>query len=224
MNTAIKVFLVDDHEIFRNGLKQLIDREEDMEVVGEAADGETALEDLVTIIPDVIIMDIRMPGINGIETAEAILRLRPNSKIIFFSLYDSPDYVTRALDMKASGFILKDTSNKIFLNAIRSVYAGRFYFIGEVTDILVKKYLDSRTHTNANKLASPGSISLSRRELEIIKMTRDHLSTKEVAEILNVSIRTVEAHRQNILRKFHTKNMDEVLQALDSDAKELSTE
>ncbi len=216
MNTAIKVFLVDDHEIFRNGLKQLIDREEDMEVVGEAADGETALEDLVTIIPDVIIMDIRMPGINGIETAEAILRLRPNSKIIFFSLYDSPDYVTRALDMKASGFILKDTSNKIFLNAIRSVYAGRFYFIGEVTDILVKKYLDSRTHTNANKLASPGSISLSRRELEIIKMTRDHLSTKEVAEILNVSIRTVEAHRQNILRKFHTKNMDEVLQALDS--------
>lgn len=216
MNTAIKVFLVDDHEIFRNGLKQLIDREEDMEVVGEAADGETALEDLVTIIPDVIIMDIRMPGINGIETAEAILRLRPNSKIIFFSLYDSPDYVTRALDMKASGFILKDTSNKIFLNAIRSVYAGRFYFIGEVTDILVKKYLDSRTHTNANKLASPGSISLSRRELEIVKMTRDHLSTKEVAEILNVSIRTVEAHRQNILRKFHTKNMDEVLQALDS--------
>ena len=224
MNTAIKVFLVDDHEIFRNGLKQLIDREEDMEVVGEAADGETALEDLVTIIPDVIIMDIRMPGINGIETAEAILRLRPNSKIIFFSLYDSPDYVTRALDMKASGFILKDTSNKIFLNAIRSVYAGRFYFIGEVTDILVKKYLDSRTHTNANKLASPGSISLSRRELEIVKMTRDHLSTKEVAEILNVSIRTVEAHRQNILRKFHTKNMDEVLQALDSDSKELSTE
>ncbi len=216
MNTAIKVFLVDDHEIFRNGLKQLIDREEDMEVVGEAADGETALEDLVTIIPDVIIMDIRMPGINGIETAEAILRLRANSKIIFFSLYDSPDYVTRALDMKASGFILKDTSNKIFLNAIRSVYAGRFYFIGEVTDILVKKYLDSRTHTNANKLASPGSISLSRRELEIVKMTRDHLSTKEVAEILNVSIRTVEAHRQNILRKFHTKNMDEVLQALDS--------
>src|SRR5690606_4195610 len=221
MNTAIKVFLVDDHEIFRNGLKQLIDREEDMEVVGEAADGETALEDLVTIIPDVIIMDIRMPGINGIETAEAILRLRPNSKIIFFSLYDSPDYVSRALDMKASGFILKDTSNKIFLNAIRSVYAGRFYFIGEVTDILVKKYLDSQKNTNANKLASTGSISLSRREHEIVKMIRDHLSTKEVAEILNVSIRTVEAHRQNILRKFHTNNMDEVLQIFDSNSKEI---
>ncbi|TYR32553.1 response regulator transcription factor [Sphingobacterium phlebotomi] len=221
MNTAIKVFLVDDHEIFRNGLKQLIDREEDMEVVGEAADGETALEDLVTIIPDVIIMDIRMPGINGIETAEAILRLRPNSKIIFFSLYDSPDYVTRALDMKASGFILKDTSNKIFLNAIRSVYAGRFYFIGEVTDILVKKYLDSQKNTNANKLASTGSISLSRREHEIVKMIRDNLSTKEVAEILNVSIRTVEAHRQNILRKFHTNNMDEVLQIFDSNSKEI---
>jgi DNA-binding NarL/FixJ family response regulator len=221
MSISIQVFLVDDHEIFRNGLKQLIDREEDMEVVGEAGDGETALEVLNTIIPDVIIMDIRMPGINGIETAEAILRLHPDSKIVFFSLYDSPDYVSRALDMKASGFILKDTSNKIFLNAIRSVYAGRFYFIGEVTDILVKKYLDSQKNTNANKLASTGSISLSRREHEIVKMIRDHLSTKEVAEILNVSIRTVEAHRQNILRKFHTNNMDEVLQIFDSNSKEI---
>ncbi|MBD1433557.1 response regulator transcription factor [Sphingobacterium sp. DN00404] len=224
MNTPIKVFLVDDHEIFRNGLKQLIDREEDMEVIGEAGDGETALAHLTTVIPDVIIMDIRMQGINGIETAQAILRLRPNSKIVFFSLYDSPEYVAKALDMRASGFILKDTSNKIFLNAIRSVYADRFYFIGEVTDILVKKYLDSQKSTNANKTPANGSISLSRREHEILKMIRNNLSTKEVAEILHVSVRTVEAHRQNILRKFNTNNMDDVLQALNSEPNEISTE
>ncbi|TDS17188.1 response regulator transcription factor [Sphingobacterium paludis] len=213
MNVPIKVFLVDDHEIFRNGLKQLINSEDDMEVIGEAGDGESALQDLATIVPDVIIMDIRMSGINGLEAGQAILKMRHESKIIFFSLYDSPDYVAKALDMQASGFILKDTSNKIFLNAIRTVYAGRFYFIGEVTDILVKKYLESQRGT-LGRHPAPEAVSLSRREQEILQMISDDLTTKEVAELLNVSVRTVEAHRQNILRKFHTNNMDEVLQTL----------
>ena len=135
MNPNIKVFLVDDHEIFRNGLKQLVDSEPDMEVVGEAGDGEMALEVLRTLSPDVIIMDIRMPGINGVETSSILLKREPQAKIVFFSLYDNPDYVARALEMGASGYILKDTSNKIFLTAIRTVSQGRFYFIGDVTDV-----------------------------------------------------------------------------------------
>src|ERR1700753_1224321 len=98
MSPNIKVFLVDDHEIFRNGLKQLVDSETDMEVIGEAGDGETALGTLPSISPDVIIMDIRMPGINGVETSQVILKRKPESKILFFSLYDNPEYVARALE------------------------------------------------------------------------------------------------------------------------------
>jgi len=210
MSAKTKVFLVDDHEIFRNGLKQLVDSEPDMEVVGEAGDGESALQVLHTVSPDVIIMDIRMPGINGIETSEAILSRQPQAKILFFSLYDSPDYVAKALEMGASGYILKDTSNKIFLNAIRTVYGGKFYFIGDVTDILVKKYMDMR-NASGQKSASNVDISLSKREEQILRMIDNDLSNKEIAESLNVSIRTIEAHRLNILRKFQTNNIEEVL-------------
>jgi DNA-binding NarL/FixJ family response regulator len=210
MNERIKVFLVDDHEIFRNGLRQLIHGEPDMEVIGEAGDGETALHDLASVSPDVIIMDIRMPGINGIETSQAVLKLQPQSKILFFSLYDSPEYVAKALEMKASGYILKDTSNKIFLNAIRTVFKGKFYFIGDVTDVLVKKYL-ALQNLSGKKIPVAMEISLSKREEEILKKIDDELSNKEIAESLNVSVRTVEAHRQNILRKFQANNMDEVL-------------
>lgn len=206
----MKVFLVDDHEIFRNGLKQLVDSEPDMEVVGEAGDGENALQMLHSVSPDVIIMDIRMPGINGIETSEAILSRQPQARILFFSLYDSPDYVARALEMGASGYILKDTSNKIFLNAIRTVYNGKFYFIGDVTDVLVKKYMDMRS-TSGQKAPSYADISLSKREEQILRMIDNDLSNKEIAESLNVSIRTIEAHRLNILRKFQTNNIEEVL-------------
>jgi DNA-binding NarL/FixJ family response regulator len=216
MSPKIKVFLVDDHEIFRNGLKQLVDSEPDMEVVGEAGDGETALEVLRALAPDVIIMDIRMPGINGVETSSILLKREPQAKIVFFSLYDSPDYVARALEMGASGYILKDTSNKIFLTAIRTVYQGRFYFIGDVTDVLVKKYIDLQRAV-VTKTAPGGEISLSKREEQILGMIHRELSNKEIAETLTVSIRTIEAHRLNILRKFQASNIEEVLARLDPD-------
>jgi DNA-binding NarL/FixJ family response regulator len=210
MSTTIKVFLVDDHEIFRNGLKQLVDSEPDMEVIGEAGDGETALEVLRTLSPDVIIMDIRMPGINGVETSQMLLKREPQTRILFFSLYDSPDYVARALEMGASGYILKDTSNKIFLTAIRTVYNGKFYFIGDVTDVLVKKYIDLQK-ASSNKTSTGNDVSLSKREEQILRMITNDMSNKEIAESLLVSIRTIEAHRLNILRKFQANNIEEVL-------------
>lgn len=211
MNTPpITVFLVDDHEIFRNGLKQLVDSEPDMEVIGEAGDGETALQTLGSVSPDVVIMDIRMPGINGVETSQIILKQQPELKILFFSLYDNPEYVAHALEMGASGYILKDTSNKIFLHAIRTVYQGKFYFIGDVTDVLVKKYLDLQK-VHGNKAQANTEISLSKREEQILRMINENLSNKEIAETLNVSVRTIEAHRLNILRKFQANNIEEVL-------------
>ena len=207
----IAVFLVDDHEIFRNGLKQLINSEPDMEVTGEASSGEDALHQLSEMKPDVVIMDIRMPGINGLETSTALLKASPRTRILFFSLFDEPDYVTAALEMGASGYILKDTSNKIFLSAIRTIHNGRFYFIGEVSDVLVKKYTAAR-QTAVHPLQQAADISLSRREKQIIRMVNNGLNNKDIAESLGLSIRTIEAHRMNILRKFQVNSIEEVIE------------
>ncbi|MBS0028121.1 response regulator transcription factor [Chitinophaga sp. 22321] len=205
----IGVFLVDDHEIFRNGLKQLINSEADMEICGEASSGQDALEQLSLLKPDIIIMDIRMPGMNGLETSSRLLEKNPAGRILFFSLFDEPDYVAAALEMGASGYILKDTSNKIFLSAIRTIHQGKYYFIGEVSDILVKKYLDAKQTSGIN---GPQEISLSRREEQIIRMISNGQNNKDIAETLNISIRTIEAHRLNILRKFQVNSMEEAVE------------
>lgn len=203
----ISVFLVDDHEIFRNGLKQLINSEPDMEVTGEASSGEDALVALETAEPDVIMMDIRMPGLNGLETSSRLIQQNAKYRILLFSLFDEPEYVATALEMGASGYILKDTSNKILLNAIRTVHQGKYYFIGEVSDILVKKYLDAR-QANGNNIQD---ISLSRREEQIMRMISEGKNNKDIAEYLQLSIRTIETHRMNILRKFQVNNIEEAI-------------
>ena len=208
----IQVLCIDDSALIRSILKEIINSQPDMEVVGEAGDGETALETLRSTTADVVIMDIRMPGINGVETSQMLLKREPRTRIVFFSLYDNPDYVSRALEMGASGYILKDTSNKIFLTAIRTVYQGKFYFIGDVTDVLVRKYIDLQKE----RKPATGSDILSKREEQILRMIHKDLSNKEIAEALDVSVRTIEAHRLNILRKFQANNIEEVLARLDT--------
>ncbi|MDQ0109081.1 DNA-binding NarL/FixJ family response regulator [Chitinophaga terrae (ex Kim and Jung 2007)] len=203
----ISVFLVDDHEIFRNGLKQLINSEPDMEVTGEASSGEDALHILETARPDVIMMDIRMPGLNGLETSSRLLQKNSQGRILFFSLFDEPDYVATALEMGGRGYILKDTSNKILLNAIRTIHQGKYYFIGEVSDVLVKKYLDARQGNGGSQ-----DISLSRREEQIMGMINQGKNNKDIAESLQLSIRTIETHRMNILRKFQVNSIEEAIE------------
>lgn len=207
----IAVFLVDDHEIFRNGLQQLINSEQDMEVIGEATNGEDALQLLPQLTPDVIIMDIRMPGLNGLETSAALLKASTKSHILFFSLFNEPDYVAAALEMGASGYILKDTSNKIFLSAIRNVANGKYYFIGEVSDVLVKKYMDAKKAGTPAGASAP-DITLSRREEQILRLLDQGHTNKDIAESLDISIRTIEAHRMNILRKFQVNSIEEAME------------
>jgi DNA-binding NarL/FixJ family response regulator len=206
----INVFLVDDHEIFRNGVKQLVNNESDLQVVGEASSGEDALLQLVDTKPDVIIMDIGMPGINGLETSKALLKHNPATKILFFSLYDREDYVGSVLEMGGYGYILKDTSNKIFLNAIRTVHSGNYYFIGDVTDILVKKYKELFNVTPS--LATSADLSLSKREQQILTMIHNGVNNKDIADGLGISIRTIETHRLNIMRKFKVNSIEEALE------------
>ena len=211
-NKKIKVFIADDHEIFRDGVKQLINNEIDMEVVGTAANGEEALELIIKNPPDVIIMDIRMPDLNGIETSKELLKASSALKIIFFSLYDREDYVSTALEMGAHGYILKDTSNKIFLMGIRAVFKGEYYFTGEVSDIIVRKYIEIKNQKiPAENIAVSIHATLSKREMQILIMVRNGQSNKDIAETFGLSIRTVETHRLNMIRRFNVNSIEEVL-------------
>ncbi len=217
----IKVFIADDHEIFRDGVKQLISNEPDMEVVGTASSGEEALEFLKDNSADVVIMDIRMSGMNGLETSRSILQRDSNTHILFFSLYDRDDYVITALEMGASGYILKDTSNKIFLKGIRAVSNGQFYFTGDVTDVLIKKYREIRDGKNAPEISSSSiQASLSKREHQILNMIREGKTNKEIAEQYTLSVRTIETHRMNILRKFNVSNFDDLIRNTNSEVTE----
>ncbi len=211
---TIKIVLADDHEIFRNGLKQLIDKEVDMEVIGEAATGVEALDLVDKLNPDLLILDISMPEMNGLEAAEILKNSKKSTKIVIFSLYDNEDYVIKALNVGASGFLLKDTSNKIFLHALRSVHNGGHYYIGEVSDIVIRHLTNAKNsdfHQNTTGGNSSVQVQLSNREKEIIDLIAQGKNSKQTADELGVSVRTVDAHRLNILRKYSVNSMDEVL-------------
>lgn len=220
MNVNIKVFLVDGDESFRSRLKSLLIGESDMAVVGEAGDGETALERLRATSPDVISMAIRMPGIDGVETGRRLLQLEPGAKIIFFTGYDNPEYVAKALELGAYGYILKEAGNGSLLAAIRTAYQGKYFYSGDVSDVLVRKYFGLQKE----RVPAAGVAALSKREEQILRMISGRLSNKEIAEALGVSVRTIEAHRLNILRKFQANNMEDVLTRLDTDINALSVQ
>ncbi len=209
-----KIILADDHEIFRNGVKELISKEPDLEVVGEASDGKAAIELAKSIDADLLIMDIRMPELNGIEASAELLKSNPEARIIIFSLYDNKDYVIRSLKVGAAGYLLKDTSNKIFLDAIRAVKNGDFYYIGEVSDVVIRHFKEHKKNDEIpDQLVK---VQLSKRESEILELIASGKNSKDTADELGVSVRTVDAHRQNILRKFAVNSIEEVLSKMRS--------
>lgn len=211
----IKIIVADDHEIFRNGVIQLINQEPDMEVIGDAANGEEAIRLINEKQPHVAIMDISMPELNGIEASKVLLKPINKLKILFFSLYDKEDYVINALEMGAHGYVLKDTSNKIFLKAVREIFNGRYYFVGEVSSMLIKRFhQDSNGHTKPDKKTTyyVEAVKLSKREREILRLLNDGLNNKDIADNFQISVRTIETHRLNIMRKFKMGNIEEVLE------------
>lgn len=166
--------------------------------------------------PDVIIMDIRMPRLNGIEASKLVLAKNPDARILIFSLYDNVEYVIQALDIGAKGYLLKDTSNKIFLDAIKSVNKNKFYYIGEVSNTLINYY---KTHGSISPEAKrPGEIrdNLSKREIQILQLIKAGKNSKEIADLLGNNVRTIDAHRYNITLKFSAKIVEEVLEALEN--------
>ena len=198
----IKCLLVDDHTLFRQGVRRLLESESDFEVIAEAADGGESVEKAREGRPDVVLMDIGMPGLSSFEAARQIKKNRPETKILFLTMYEDEDYLVQCLEVGASGYVLKDTPAPQLLNAVRDVYKGGKYLSSQVLGKLVE---DFRSRVRDTRLR-PRISTLTPREREILKLLAEGNSVKEIAVILGLSVKTVEAHKFNLMRKLNIHN------------------
>jgi NarL family two-component system response regulator LiaR len=209
--SKIKVIIADDHALFREGTRNLIEQEKDLEVVGEASDGEEAVELVTRLSPHVALMDIAMPKVNGVEATRQIKACQPSTAVLILTAYDNDQYILALLEAGAAGYLLKNVSGKELVNAIRSVYAGE-----AVLHPTIAQKVFSRFGTAEGPPSELAQLAeLSERELEILRLAAKGLSNQDIAGKLFLSRRTVQAHLGNIFRKMDVGSRTEaVLQAM----------
>jgi len=193
----IKVFLADDHAVVRDGLRALLEAHADITVVGDAADGRQAVDQIRKLRPDVVVMDIAMPGLNGIEATQQISESCPSTHVMILSMHSSPEHVFRALQAGARGYLIKESAGKEVAVAVRALHAGRRYFSQQITDTVIDDYIHQRQFSSDR---SPLG-SLSPREREVLQLVVEGKSSVEIAEILFLSPKTVETYRSRIMEK-----------------------
>ncbi len=196
----IKVLLADDHKIFRDGLRTLIEKE-GMEVVGEAENGRKAIKLAEKLLPNVIVMDVSMPDMNGIEATRKIKAGMPDVKVIALSMHSDRRFVLGMLEAGASGYLLKDCAFGELATAINQVSTGNTYLSPQIADVVVKGYLNK-----ANDSSTIGGAVLTSREREILQLIAEGLTAKEIAVHVFLSIKTIETHRRNIMQKLNMKS------------------
>lgn len=200
-----KIVIADDHKIMREGLKALIEKQPDMEVAAEAQDGLTATKLARKLLPQVIIMDIGMPEMNGIDATRQIISENKDIKIIALSMHSDRRFVLEMLKAGASGYLLKDSAFEELVNAVHTVMTGQSYLSPRITDIVVKEYL-----YNLPKSESTVFTVLTVREREVLQLLAEGKSTKQIASTLNLSVKTVETHRQQIMEKLEIRTVAEL--------------
>ena len=199
----IRILLADDHTILRDGLRFLLQTDSNIIVVGDAENGHQAVEQALLLSPDVVIMDISMPEMNGIKATQVILQQRPNIRIIILSMQSSVDHVFHALQAGALGYLLKDSAGKEVINAVRTVAEGKRYFSQPITETLVGDYLQARgNHENKDQLNQ-----LSEREREILLLVADGYSSAEIGKALFLSPKTVETYRSRLMKKLKVTDL-----------------
>ncbi len=209
MNQMIKVVLADDHFFVRDGIKSLLESEKNIEVVGEATDGQEALDVVTTTNPDLLIVDIRMPHHTGIEVVEKLRSQNNNVKIIVLSMHESEEYVLKSIKAGADGYLLKGSSKEEFLKALHAVANGGKYFTGDISSILINQLTNSSTSLDP-KPALTEDLTITKREKEILTLLLSGKGNKEIAEALEISKRTAEVHRFNLMKKLKVKNLMEL--------------
>ena len=202
---GIRILLADDHKIMREGLCSLLEKEDDMEIVGQAEDGRRAILLAGELQPDVVVMDVAMPGQSGVEATRRILEESSNVRVIALSMHADRPYVARMLEAGASGYLLKDCAFEELIAAIRTVVAHGTYLSPKIAGLVVRGYVGRLTAD-----AVPARTELTRREREVLKRMAGGQSTKEIAFALKVSVKTIETHRRNIMNKLQIHSVAEL--------------
>jgi two-component system, NarL family, response regulator NreC len=196
----IKCVIVDDHALFRDGLRRILESESDITVIGEANDASAAMEKVRELSPDVVLMDIGMPGMSSFDAARELAREYPSTRLIFLTMYEEEEYLMQCMSVGAAGFLLKDSPAPRLVNAVREVFQGHKYLSPQILGRMV----DDVRARNARG-ATKGSM-LTPREREIVKLIAEGNSVKEIASLLGRSVKTVEAHKFNLMRKLDIHN------------------
>ena len=201
----IRIMLADDHPIVRNGIKDALSKQKNIEVVGEASSGTQVLHRAKELMPDIVLMDISMPGMGGLEATQRLRASLPKIKILVFTMHDNKEYVLEIIRSGASGYVLKDTSTLELVRAIETVHRGGTFFSSRVSKLLLDQYI-LKVSTGGD-----GSIEqLTEREEEILTLVAHGKSNKEIASQLKISIRTCEAHREKIMKKLNLHSVAEL--------------
>lgn len=205
----IRILIADDHTIVRQGLKRILEDETGMEVVGEAVDGRDAVAKAMDLMPDIVLMDLSMPGLHGLEAARQITKRLTKTRVLILSMHKNEAYVLQALQAGASGYILKDSASEEVAGAIKSVWRGDSYLSPSISRVVIEDYL---------RLSAPGTAgakslydTLTVREREIFQLLAEGLKNQEIAERLHVSVKTVETHRAHIMEKLNLNNIAELV-------------
>jgi two-component system response regulator NreC len=204
----IRILVTDDHALFRQGIKTMLSAELDMEVVGEASNGSDAIAKAAEARPDIVLMDIGMAGLSSFEASRQIRKNRPETRILFLTMYDDEDYLVECMEVGAAGYVLKDSPATQLLSAIRDVYRGGSYLSPRMLSQLVD---DFRSRIKSTQRL-PRFATLTTREKEVLKLLAEGNSVKEIAGDLKLSVKTVEAHKFNLMRKLDIHNKAQLVQ------------
>jgi DNA-binding NarL/FixJ family response regulator len=200
MNNRIKVLVADDHPVVRKGITACLDRQETVEIIGEAADGREAVRKARELKPDLILMDINMPHMSGLAVTELLSRELPGIKVLVLSAQGTTDCVVRIIQSGARGYVLKDAPTEELVRAIETVHGGQAYFSADVARVALNQFVRGQS----DAASTP---QLTAREREVLAQIADGLSNKEIASQLGVGVRTVETHRERIMRKLNIHNV-----------------
>lgn len=206
-SSVINLFLADDHTVVRQGLAKLLNAEPGLKVIGEAENGQEATKQVEKLRPDVVLMDIAMPLMNGIEATRHITRLTPPPKVIILSMHTHDRYISELLQMGASGYLVKDASGRDIIQAIRAVMKGDTYLSPSISRRVIDDYVSMKNKSTGDDLFG----KLSNREREVFQMIAESRSTKDIADILCVSPSTIKTHRANIMEKLQIDNMTDLI-------------
>lgn len=205
---VLRIMVADDHEVVRKGLVALLQAQPEWQVCGEAGDGREAVEKAIQLKPDILILDIGMPSLNGLEATRQILKTIPNARVLILTLHDSDQVVREVLNAGARGFLLKSDAARDLVAAVDALRHDKTYFTSKVAAMVLEGYLKGGT---PGAVITPGRNRLTPREREIVQLLAEGKSTKEVAVALGLSVKTAETHRSNIMRKLQLHSVSDLV-------------